>query len=168
MRMYFGLGVLLAVLLGGLTAQTQQVDGLFYPPLLWRDEGTDQGRSARAVNCVGSGISCSFAAGVVTITASSGAVSISTVVLSAPGNGLSRYTITDAAVTASSKIVGTVRRPDVEDVDDHGWIFVPNIVKIGSGSFDLIIQVLTFGDGGDDPLIADPPTGTIEFQYVVG
>jgi hypothetical protein len=63
------------------------------------------------------------------------------------GDTLKRFTITDAAVRAlGSTPIPVIRRDDITDIDDPGWIFVPNIVTVADGSFDVLIAVLA-GDG---------------------
>lgn len=75
-----------------------------------RDEGTSQGR-ARAINCVGAGITCTAAAGVATLTVGGGSggnfleVSIN---LGTSGGLVFSVTVTGQAwVTATSNIVCT-------------------------------------------------------------
>jgi hypothetical protein len=81
------------------------------------------------------------------------------------GDTLKRFTITNGSVTAGSQIVGTLRRPNVEDVDDHGWAYVLTVVKIGTGSFDVLVRVVP-----DEPLdsLYDPPNETLTFVYLIG
>lgn len=81
------------------------------------------------------------------------------------GDTLKRVTVTDAAVVPASKIVGTIRRPNVSEADDRGYIYTHNIVNIGTGSFDVLIACL--GWGFDDPTQL-PPNETIVFSYILG
>lgn len=126
-----------------------------------RDEGTSQGR-ARAINCVGAGISCTAAAGVATLTVGGGSVTASSVSIAMGGLTKVRVTVTDAAVLAGSKIVFNVRRPDVAQEDDEGFSYTVNVVKVSAGSFDLVVRV------ADPDADYQPPTETMQVIYVVG
>jgi hypothetical protein len=129
-----------------------------------RDEGTSQGRVG-AINFTGAPVTATVSGDVATVNITAGGGSSATeAVLCCLTDGLARFTITDGTVTSSSKVMITIRRPDVEDVDDHGWLFIANVVKVGTGSFDVLIQVL--GQGGDE-LLADPPAGSFSLYYMV-
>lgn len=128
-----------------------------------RDEGTTQGRVG-AINFTGAPVTATVSGDVATVTITGGGGAAAEAVLCCLTDGLSRFTITDGTVTSSSKVMITIRRPDVEDVADHGWLFIANVVKVGTGSFDVLIQVL--GQGGEE-LIADPPTGSFSIYYMV-
>lgn len=80
------------------------------------------------------------------------------------GDTMRRVTVTDGAVSSTSKIVGTVIRPDVNDEDDPGYIYLANVVKRSMGSFDLLVSCL--GWGFDDPT-ERPPSETITYCYTV-
>lgn len=81
------------------------------------------------------------------------------------GDTARRVTVTDAAVTAASKIIATVRRPDTtNDSEDRGYLYIPNVVKCASGSFDVLIACLDIG--GMDPTM-NPPNETITLCYQV-
>jgi hypothetical protein len=80
------------------------------------------------------------------------------------GDTIKRVTITDAGVAAASKIVATVRRPDSEDASDKGYLYLLNVVKIASGSFDVLITALDWGVGD---CADDPPNETIVVEYMV-
>lgn len=81
------------------------------------------------------------------------------------GDTMRRVTISDAAVTAASKIIGTIRRPDTtDDSADRGYLYIANVVECVSGAFDLLISAL--GWGFDDPT-ANPPNETVKFLYQV-
>jgi hypothetical protein len=96
-----------------------------------------------------------------------GAASISAAAVAfTDGDTMRRATVTDAAVSASSKIVGTIRRPDTaNDSADRGYIYLANVVRIGTGSFDLLVSCL--GWGFDDPT-KNPPNETVTFYYTIG
>jgi hypothetical protein len=79
------------------------------------------------------------------------------------GDTMRRVTVTDAAIASSSKIIGTIRRPDTEDSADRGYIYSHSIIKVATGSFDLLISCL--GWGFDDPTEI-PPNETIKFYYM--
>lgn len=56
------------------------------------------------------------------------------------GDTLKRFTITDAAVRALGNTpIPVIRRDDITDADDPGWIFVANIVTVTDGSFDVLV-----------------------------
>jgi len=63
------------------------------------------------------------------------------------GDTLKRFTIADAQVQQSSRISVTIQRSSVlADQDDPGWIYVPNVLSVGSATFDVLVAVLS-GDG---------------------
>lgn len=80
------------------------------------------------------------------------------------GDTVQKVTITDAAVSASSKVMGTILRPDTDDSADKGFVFIPNVVKRNAGSFELVVTCLD--QGGLDPT-ENPPNETVTFCYLV-
>lgn len=63
------------------------------------------------------------------------------------GDTLKRFTITDASVRAVGNTpIPVIRRDDIADVNDNGWIFTANIVTVTDGSFDVLVSALS-GDG---------------------
>jgi hypothetical protein len=99
--------------------------------------------------------------------AGGGAAAISSAALDfTAGDTLKRFTITDAAVSAASKIVGVVRRPDsADDSADRGYVYAASVVRIGTGAFDLLVSV---SDGGGFDPTAIPPSETATFYYLIG
>lgn len=95
-------GALLALLLA------QAIGNTSPPGVVVQDEGVDQGR-ARKLNCVGAGIACSVSAGVGTMTVAGGGAgtTVTQVAVNLGTQAVPNFTatITDAAVTATSKIV---------------------------------------------------------------
>src|SRR3954471_10536811 len=81
------------------------------------------------------------------------------------GDTLKRFTITNSAVLSTSRITGTIRRPNIADVDDPGYLYIANIVSIVAGSFDVLVAVT--GAGLDDMTLS-PPLGSVEFNYQIG
>ncbi|MGH8896332.1 MAG: hypothetical protein ACRDZ4_04740 [Egibacteraceae bacterium] len=81
------------------------------------------------------------------------------------GDTMRRVTITDAAVTAASKIVCSIRRPDTaDDSEDRGYLYIVNVVEVVTGSFDVLVLVL-------DPYLDTtriPPSETVKLYYMVG
>ena len=98
--------------------------------------------------------------------AGGGAASISSVAIDfTNGDTLRRVTVTDAAVSATSKIIGTIRRPDTtDDSADRGYIYLVNVVRVATGAFDVLLSCL--GWGFDDPT-ANPPNETVQFYYQI-
>lgn len=81
------------------------------------------------------------------------------------GDTARRVTISDGTVTAASKIVSTIRRPDTADASaDRGYVYNANVVRIGSGQFDVSI-ICTDTSGGDCTAI--PPNETVTLYYLV-
>lgn len=79
------------------------------------------------------------------------------------GDTFRRVTVTDAAVSSTSKIVGTITRPDTTNDADRGLVYIPTIARRFSGGFDLLVACL--GWGFDDPVgLANE---TITFNYTV-
>lgn len=81
------------------------------------------------------------------------------------GDTLKRFTITNSAVLSTSRITGTIRRPNIADVDDPGYLYIANIVSIIAGSFDVLVAAT--GAGLDDVTLS-PPLGSVEFDYQIG
>lgn len=91
----------------------------------------------------------------------SGGLSVANIAFT-DGDTLRRVTVSDAAVTASSKIVGTVRRPDSSsDASDVGHLYIANVVRVGSGSFDILVYCV------EDP-VKLPPNETVQYVYTLG
>ena len=107
--------------------------------ILWRDEGSDLGR-ARIVNCTGSGVTCSVATGIATVNAGGGgAVTMveTEVDFGASATTAASATVTDASVSATSKILVTMsgnaatgRQADENEMDK-----LVCSVRPGTGSF---------------------------------
>lgn len=82
------------------------------------------------------------------------------------GDSLRRVTITDAAVVATSKIMGTIRRPDsADDSADRGFLYTANIVRVATGAFDLLVWCSAWGS---DDAVPASPNETVQFIYAVG
>ena len=82
------------------------------------------------------------------------------------GDTMRRVTITDAAVSAASKIIGSIRRADTaDDSADKGFRYTANVVLLASGSFDLLVICTSWG--GDDTTEV-PPNETVNYVYTVG
>lgn len=81
----------------------------------------------------------------------------------ADGDTLKRFTIADASVTAAGNTpIPVIRRDDIADVDDPGWIFTANIVTVTDGSFDVLVSALP-GDGL--PAVNEFPNETVTLVY---
>ena len=99
-----------------------------------------------------------------TLNAASSAMS-SVAIAFTDGDTMRRVTVTDAAVGAASKIIGTIRRPDTtDDSADRGYIYLVNVVRVAAGSFDVLLSCL--GWGFDDPTEL-PPSETVQFYYQI-
>ncbi len=79
------------------------------------------------------------------------------------GDSAQRVTVTDAAVTATSKILTSVTRPDVTEGDDPGLVFVATVVRRVTGSFDAVVVALDLGGGDPTPV----PSVTVTLTYTV-
>lgn len=86
---------------------------------------------------------------------------ISSTSLNMTGETWARFTVTDANVSTTSKIVGTITRTNVTDADDEGFRYDFEVVTLAAGSFDVIVWV---SDPDDD---FRPPTETITLNYLV-
>lgn len=135
--------LLLAILLLAAPAAAQQGPSVVYPPLLIQDEGSTAGRATRALNFVGTTIACVNSGGVVTCTVSAGgAITVTEAEVdfgTAFGYYGKTFTVTDAAVSATSKILitqsgnaPTGRQADENDMDALSCNATP-----GTGSFTL-------------------------------
>ena len=84
--------------------------------------------------------------------------------ISFPANeSVKRITITDSNVATTSKIIFSVRRADVLEVSDPGWIYVANIVTQSNGSFDVMIVAFEL----DGPTYYAVPNETLTLYYKV-
>jgi len=103
-----------------------EVDVIHPPGVLLQEEGSDQGR-ARTLNCVGTGIACTFSSGVGTVTVSSGSVTATQITIdfatcglgSAVGKLTCQVTVIDAGVSSSSKILLSQASPGAGRQDDE-------------------------------------------------
>lgn len=59
------------------------------------------------------------------------------------GDTLKRFTITDVQIEATSQLHLGIDRQQVADVDDPGWIFVPNVLQVRAGGFDVLVAALS-------------------------
>lgn len=98
-------------------------------------------------------------------TAATGGASTpaSTAPLAFTGETLKRFTIVDATVDPTKHIVGNIRRVDIAEVADFGWVYNWNIVTVTTGSFDILVSVLD----EDSPARGPGPTETVTFIYNV-
>jgi hypothetical protein len=138
----------LCVLAGAVgQAQAPSGPGVYYPPLLLRDEGTDQGRMGRAINFTGAGVSCSYAAGVGTCSISGGGggsanVVEKSIVLTAVQPNPAPATVTGQTWVTSSSVIlcgvlGTTAdglTPEAINVANLG-VTVEN--RVAGTSFDI-------------------------------
>lgn len=81
------------------------------------------------------------------------------------GDTFKRVTVTDADVTASSRILPTVEKRDTAEVDDVGWIYVANVISVSSGSFDCNVAALVI-DGVPAPN-NDFPNEIVQLNYTI-
>lgn len=91
--------------------------------------------------------------------------SVRTATLSfADGDTLKRFTVSDVVVKSTSQVACFVRRTDIADVDDPGWIYDVNVVTVAAGSFDALVSAAA----GDAPAAAgEYPTESVTLIYFV-
>lgn len=90
----------------------------------------------------------------------------STSVAFTDGDLVKRVSIASGSVTAVSKIMLTVRRPDLaDDSVDAGYLYIAQVVRVYAGGFDLVI--VCFGVGLDDET-ENPPNETIFINWMAG
>lgn len=83
------------------------------------------------------------------------------------GDSLRRVTVTDATVTAASQIIGSIRRPDsADDSVDRGYLYTANVVRVGSGAFEVLVWCAAWGAADD--AVPSQPNETVLFVYAVG
>lgn len=125
----------------------------------------DAGASSTSVSTSLRRITSAIATINATIAALGGASISRTSVAFTDGDCAKRVSVADAAITATDKILVTVRRPDMDDDSaDSGHIYITNIVRVYAGGFDVRIVALDLS--GEDTT-AQPPNETIELQYQV-
>ena len=120
------------------------------------------------VNFVGAGVTATGPPPNATCTIpGAGAALIATATIAfTNGDTYQRVTISDANATTTSKIVGTIRRPDGTDLADTGaFIYLWAVVRRQAGSFDLAVAVQALGQA--EPWLA-PPNETVNFDYLLG
>jgi hypothetical protein len=76
-----------------------------------------------------------------------------------------RFTVTDPAITATSKIIGTLRRTNTDEVSDLGWFYSFNIVKVQNGSFDINVGVTMWASEDATRDFRTPPNETVTLYY---
>lgn len=81
------------------------------------------------------------------------------------GDTVRRVTITDGAVSSTSKIIGSIIRPTTLDSADPGYNYVCNVVSRGAGTFDVLVYA-TLG-GSELDVDINPPNETVVFAYLV-
>lgn len=85
------------------------------------------------------------------------------------GDSLVRYTVTDARVTAASKILLSVQRNGADtDAGDAGVLFLANVVRVRNGSFDVLVAAKGWGLDdmiGNGTVVTLP---SIELIYSIG
>jgi len=136
----------------------------FSPPqgIVIQDEGIAQGR-ARTLNCTGAGITCSVSAGTATINATggSGTFTVTEVELDfgSTATAYANFSVTDAAVTATSKLLWTQsgNTPTGGQTDDSEMDPVACSIRPATGSFTARCKAM---DG--------PVRGKLKFWYSVG
>lgn len=74
---------------------------------------------------------------------------------------IKRITVTDSNVTTASKIMVSIRRPDVVEASDPGWIYIANITRILNGSFDVLVVTQEL----DSPAINAAPNESVTIVY---
>lgn len=79
------------------------------------------------------------------------------------GDTFRRFTITNAAVTAQSDIHVSIRKHEVADKDDVGWTYVPNVVSVINGSFDVSVAALVMNA---EPSSNEYPNETVSLVYL--
>lgn len=137
----------LAFLFGFLAsfAFAQQGPTVQYPPLLIQDEGSALARATRALNFVGTTIACVNSSGTITCTLSSGAVSVTEVEIdfgTAFGYYDKTFTVTDAAVSGTSKILITQsgNAPTSRQADENQMDALSCNALPAAGSFTLFCR----------------------------
>lgn len=81
------------------------------------------------------------------------------------GDTARRVTVTDAAVSATSKILCSIMRPTTtDDSADQGYVYDANVVKRDTGSFDVYLRCTDIG--GED-CTERPPNETVTLCYQV-
>ena len=77
------------------------------------------------------------------------------------GDTARRVTVTNASLGPTSKVLLCVRRPNVTEADDNGYVYTANVVTRAAGSMDVLI-VCTDPEGGfPEP----PPNETVVLEY---
>jgi hypothetical protein len=80
------------------------------------------------------------------------------------GDTARRVTVSDAAVSSTSRILLSVTRPTTTDANDPGYCYTANVISRGTGTFDVFLACTDIG-GGDCTLV--PPNETVTLFYTV-
>jgi hypothetical protein len=62
---------------------------------------------------------------------------------------------------STSKIVGKILRPDQTEVDDYGWQYDFNVVKVANGYFDIQTETSLLGESADPEFGYNTYTNTV-------
>lgn len=80
------------------------------------------------------------------------------------GDTLKRFTIADASIEATAQITPSCQRQQVAAIDDPGWTFIPNVLQVRAGGFD--VQVAAFS--GDAVAAAgEYPNEIVTLNYII-
>lgn len=80
------------------------------------------------------------------------------------GDTLKRFTVTDPDVVPPNEVICSIRKRDTADVDDSGWVYIPNVISVSRGSFDVLVAALS----GDTPQAAGEfPNETVRLVYTL-
>lgn len=111
----------------------------------------------------GTANSSTFLRGDQTYAAPTAQVAISSVnVAFTDGDTVKYVNIVDAGVTVASTFVLTISRADIAPEDDPGYVYIANVIRTNSGSFDVVICCTMLGEGLAD---STPPNETVRLQY---
>lgn len=80
------------------------------------------------------------------------------------GDTLKRFTVTDASIEGTEQISPAIQRQQVADNDDPGWIFIPNVLQVRRGGFDVLVAALS-GDGTAG--INEFPNEVVTLTYLI-
>lgn len=81
------------------------------------------------------------------------------------GDTMKRFTITDPNVGPSSEINVAIRKLNILDRDDKGYLYVANVVTVAAGSFDVLAGPIP----ADADLLAaiEPPNEIVSLVYLI-
>ena len=80
------------------------------------------------------------------------------------GDTYKRVSVADTSIEATAQLHLGIDRQQIADVDDAGWVFVPNTIRVYAGGFDCVIAAIVLGEPGIND---EGPNEQITLTYLI-